>query len=169
MPNNDISHPVHDLTGYITEGQIILTQSLHYKGIEPPIDVLPSLSRLMNSGIGKGHTRPDHKYVSNQLFSCYAEGRKLRQISAITGEESLSHKEQLYLIFADTFENYFINCKPKSFIETLSLGWKLLGIIPREEHIKIPEQILDQYYKPMSLADFEEIRPDEAEKGLETV
>ena len=169
MPNNDITHPVPDLTGYITEGQIVLTQNLHYKGVDPPIDVLPSLSRLMNSGIGKDRTRLDHKYVANQLFSCYAEGRKLRQISAITGEESLSHKEQLYMTFADVFENYFINSRPKSIIETLSLGWKLLGIIPKEEHIKIPEQILDQYYRPMVLIDFEEIRHDEAEKVWEII
>lgn len=155
LPNNDITHPVPDLTGYITEGQIVLSQSLHYKGINPPIDVLPSLSRLMQAGIGEGHTRFDHKYLYNQLYSAYAEGRKLRQIIAITGEESLSKTERLYLHFADIFEKHFINSKkPLTIAETLDLGWKLICLFPRKLLIKIPERILNHFYKETNWSEF---------------
>ena len=155
LPNNDITHPVPDLTGYITEGQIVLSQSLHYKGINPPIDVLPSLSRLMQSGIGEGHTRFDHKYLYNQLYSSYAEGRKLKQMIAITGEESLTKTELLYLHFAEIFEKHFIDCrKSLNILETLDLGWKLICLFPKSLLIKIPEKILSHFYKPTKWSDF---------------
>lgn len=155
MPNDDISHPVPDLTGYITEGQIVLSQNLHYKGINPPIDVLPSLSRLMQSGIGEGQTRFDHKYLYNQLYSSYAEGRKLKQIIAITGEESLTKTELLYLRFSDIFEKYFIDCrKPLNILETLDLGWKLICLFPKSLLVKIPQKILSHFYKPTKWSEF---------------
>ena len=155
LPNNDITHPVPDLTGYITEGQIVLSQNLHYKQINPPIDVLPSLSRLMQAGIGEGHTRYDHKYLYNQLYSSYAEGRKLKQIIAITGEESLTKTEKLYLRFADLFETHFIHCpRPMSMIETLDLGWRLICLFPKSLLIKIPEKILANFYKETKWSEF---------------
>lgn len=154
MPNNDITHPVPDLTGYITEGQIVLSADLHYKGIQPPIDVLPSLSRLMNAGIGEGFTRADHKFVSNQLYAAYAHGRKLRQLIAITGEESLSRVEKLYLRFADIFEQHFVSSRPRSFDETIDLGWDLLGVLPENELIRIPEELLQKRFKKTELSDF---------------
>ena len=155
LPNNDITHPVPDLTGYITEGQIVLSQSLYYKGINPPIDVLPSLSRLMQAGIGEGHTRFDHKYLFNQLYSSYAEGRKLKQIIAITGEESLTKTELQYLHFAEIFERQFINCrKPVNIIETLDLGWKLICLFPKNLLVKIPEKVLSHFYKQTKWSEF---------------
>jgi V/A-type H+-transporting ATPase subunit B len=162
LPNNDITHPVPDLTGYITEGQIVLSQNLHYKSINPPIDVLPSLSRLMQAGIGEGHTRYDHKYLYNQLYTSYAEGRKLKSISAITGEESLSKTEKLYIKFSDIFEKHFINCvKPLPFKDTLDLGWKLICLFPKNLLIKIPEKILVKFYKETSWSEFENASENE--------
>lgn len=154
MPNNDITHPVPDLSGYITEGQIVLSDDLYYKGIDPPIDILPSLSRLMVSGIGERYTREDHKYVSNQLYAVYAEGRRLRQIISISGEESLTEIEKIYLKTADIFEFNFINSKPLNFIQTLDLGWKILGLIPKLELIRIPEKLIDKYYAVSDFLDF---------------
>jgi V/A-type H+/Na+-transporting ATPase subunit B len=158
MPNNDITHPVPDLIGYIAEGQIVLSNEMFYKNIDPPIYVLPSLSRLMNSGIGEGNTRFDHKYVANQLYAAYAEGRRLRQLTAVTGKDALSETELIYLDFATEFESYFVNSTVKSFDETLDLGWALLGLLPRSELIRIPQDVIDQFedklqknYKDVSL------------------
>ena len=156
MPNNDITHPVPDLTGYSTEGQIVLSSNLYYKGINPPIDVNPSLSRLMNSGIGEGYTRYDHKAVSNQLYAIYSNGIHLRELTQITVEESLSELDKIYLEFADIFEQVFVASAPKSIEETLDLGWKLLGLIPKKELNRIPEPILEKFYKESSFSEFRE-------------
>jgi V/A-type H+-transporting ATPase subunit B len=129
MPDDDITHPIPDLTGYITEGQIVLSRELHRKGVEPPIDVLPSLSRLMNAGIGVDKTRSDHRQVADQLYAFYAEGRDLRQLVAIIGEAALSENDQRALAFADDFEKRFIHqgTTSRSIEETLDLAWDLLA------------------------------------------
>ncbi|RJR17722.1 MAG: V-type ATP synthase subunit B [Nitrospiraceae bacterium] len=128
MPEDDITHPIPDLTGYITEGQIVLSRELHQKGIFPPVDVLPSLSRLMQRGIGKGHTREDHRKVSNLLYKYYARGRDLRRLEAIVGKDGMSEKDRLMLDFADLFEREFVNQEPerRNINETLDAGIKLL-------------------------------------------
>ncbi len=152
MVGDDITHPIPDLTGYITEGQIVLSRELHRKGIFPNIDVLPSLSRLMNLGIGKGHTREDHKQVSDQLYAAYAEGRDLRGLVAIVGEEALSPRDKKLLKFAAEFEDKFVRQgkdEDRSIAETLNLGWKLLGILPENELTRISPELKKQYYKPM--------------------
>ena len=151
MPNSDITHPVPDLTGYSTEGQIVLSNNLYYRGINPPIDVNQSLSRLMNSGIGQGFTRFDHKALSNQLYAGYSEGIKLRELTQITGQESLSLLDQKYLQFADVFEKVFIGSGPKSFVETLDLAWSMLGLLPKQELTRISESLLHEKYKEVSL------------------
>lgn len=136
MPHDDITHPIPDLTGYITEGQIFLDRGLHRKGIYPPIDVFPSLSRLMKEGIGKGLTREDHREVSDCLYYAYAEGRRVRELIAVIGEEALSEMDRLYLHFADEFERRFINqgyYEDRSFEKTLDLGWELLSMLPESE------------------------------------
>ena len=155
MPNSDITHPVPDLTGYSTEGQIVLSTQLYYKDITIPIDVSPSLSRLMNSGIGEGFTRGDHKAVSNQLYAVYSEGRRLQDLSQITGEESLTNVEKLYLSFVDLFEQKFLQQTGLSFAESLDLGWKLLGILPQDELSRIPVKLLEHYYRPYTLSELE--------------
>ena len=129
MPGDDITHPIPDLTGYITEGQIVVNRELHRKGIYPPINVLPSLSRLMNLGIGKGHTREDHKKVSDQMYAGYAEGNDLRGLVAIVGKDALSERDRLLLEFADLFENRFVRQgydEDRTIEDTLNLGWDLL-------------------------------------------
>lgn len=145
MPQDDITHPIPDLTGYITEGQVVLSRELHRKGIYPPVDVLPSLSRLMSGGIGEERTREDHSGVSDQLYSAYAEGRDLRDLMAVVGEEALTERDQKFLKFAEEFEKEFITQgkdQDRSIQETLDLGWELLSMLPvadlkrvREEHI----------------------------------
>ena len=150
MVGDDITHPIPDLTGYITEGQIVVSRELHRKGIYPPNDVLPSLSRLMNLGIGKEKTREDHKQVSDQLYAAYAEGRDLRGLVAIVGEEALSERDKKYLKFADEYEKKFIAQKKdedRSISETLDLGWKLLGILPENELTRIAPELRKKYYK----------------------
>ncbi len=150
MVGDDITHPIPDLTGYITEGQIVLSRELHRQGIYPPVDVLPSLSRLMNLGIGGDKTRDDHKQVSDQLYANYAEGRDLRGLVAIVGEESLSERDQRLLKFAEAFEKTFVtqNRKEDRDIDgTLGVGWTLLGEIPEEELIRISPEIRKKYYK----------------------
>jgi V/A-type H+-transporting ATPase subunit B len=152
MIGDDITHPIPDLTGYITEGQIVVARELHRKGIYPPNDVLPSLSRLMNLGIGPEKTREDHKQVSDQLYAAYAEGRDLRGLVAIVGEEALSERDKKYLKFADVFEKKFISQKrdeDRSIFETLDLGWKLLGIIPENELTRIDPVLRKKHYKVM--------------------
>lgn len=149
MPEDDKTHPIPDLTGYITEGQIILSRDLYRKGIMPPIDVLPSLSRLKDKGIGKGRTREDHSGTMNQLFSAYARGKDAKELMVILGEAALTPTDKLYAEFAERFEKeyvsqgYFAN---RTIEETLDLGWKLLSILPRSELKRISDEMLDRYY-----------------------
>ncbi|KAJ3630022.1 hypothetical protein Zmor_028514 [Zophobas morio] len=148
MPNDDITHPVPDLTGYITEGQIYVDRQLHNKQLYPPINVLPSLSRLMKSAIGKGMTREDHADVSNQLYANYAIGRDVQSMKVVMGEEALSAKDLLYLEFLEKFETLFVNqgTEERSILESLDIGWSLLRIFPREMLKRIDPKVLDQYY-----------------------
>ena len=149
MPDDDITHPIPDLTGYITEGQFVLTRELHNKGIYPSVDVLPSLSRLMNEGIGEGRTRADHLGVSDQCYSAYAEGRDIRNLVAVVGEEALTERDKLYLEFADKFEKEFVtqsSDENRTIEETLNLGWKLLSILPEGELKRIDEKYVKQYH-----------------------
>jgi V/A-type H+-transporting ATPase subunit B len=150
MPDDDITHPVPDLTGYITEGQFVLSRELHRKGIYPPVDVLPSLSRLMNEGIGEGRTRADHLGVSDQCYSGYAEGRDVRSLVAVVGEEALSERDRLNLKFADIFEERFVTQgvdENRTIEQTLNLGWELLSTLPEGELKRIDEKYVKQYYK----------------------
>ena len=148
MPDDDITHPIADLTGYITEGQIVLTRALHRVGIYPPINPLPSLSRLMNDGIGAKRTRPDHSNVKDQLFASYANGVDLRRLVAIIGEEALTDRDRLYLKFAESFEKEFLGqgMTERSIEETLTLGWKLLSVFPKGELKRIKQDHVDKYY-----------------------
>ncbi len=150
MPNDDITHPIPDLTGYITEGQIVLDRSLYGQSVYPPINVLPSLSRLMKDGIGEGFTRADHQGLANQLFSCYAKVGDARALASVIGEDELSPIDKKYLVFGREFENRFVgqgNHANRNIIETLSIGWELLGLLPRAELDRIDTKVLDQYYK----------------------
>jgi len=149
MPEDDKTHPIPDLTGYITEGQIILSRELYRKGINPPIDVLPSLSRLKDKGIGKGKTREDHASTMNQLFSAYARGKDCKELMVILGESALTEIDKLYAKFADEFERQYVSQgynTNRSIEETLDLGWKLLKILPRSELKRISEELLEKYY-----------------------
>jgi V/A-type H+-transporting ATPase subunit B len=148
MPDDDITHPIADLTGYITEGQIVLSRALHRKGIFPPIDVLPCLSRLMNQGIGEGKTRGDHRGVADQLYAFYAEGVDLRRLVAIIGEEALSETDRLYLKFADEFEEAFLNQgdENRDIEETLEIGWNLLSLLPSNELKRLKLEYIEEYY-----------------------
>ncbi len=149
MPEDDKTHPIADLTGYITEGQIILSRELHRKGIYPPIDVLPSLSRLKDKGIGEGKTREDHADVLNQLFACYARGKEARELALILGEAALSDVDKLFLAFADGYEEEYVQqgeFEVRSIIETLDLGWKLLRTLPRGELKRIRPEYMEKYY-----------------------
>ncbi len=148
MPDYDITHPIADLTGYITEGQIVLSPELHRKGVYPPINPLPSLSRLMNDGIGKGRTREDHSNVKDQLFASYANGVDLRRLVAIIGEEALTTRDRLYLQFAERFEKEFLTQgqTERPIEDTLGLGWKLLSMFPKGELKRIKEDHVDKYY-----------------------
>ena len=151
MPGDDITHPIPDLTGYITEGQIVISPELHRKGIYPPINVLPSLSRLMNLGIGKGLTRDDHKKVSDILYSGYAEGVDLRGLVAIVGKDALSERDQKFLEFADTFENRFVRQgadEDRSIAQTLDLGWDMFQALPESELEKRIDRDLIKTYHP---------------------
>lgn len=148
MPNDDISHPIPDLTGYITEGQIVLDREMSQKGIYPPVSVLPSLSRLMKDGIGEGMTREDHNAVSSQLFASYSKVRGIRNLAAIIGEEELSDLDKLYLKFGEELENKFFTqseYENRSIEETLDLGWKILSILPHEELYRINSALLEKY------------------------
>ncbi len=152
MPEDDKTHPIPDLTGYITEGQIILSRDLYHKGVTPPIDVLPSLSRLKDKGIGEGKTRADHSNTMNQLFAAYARGKDARELMVILGEAALSDTDLLYAKFADAFEKEYVSqgyTKDRTIEETLEIGWKLLGILPRSELKRIDDNYLDQYYVPV--------------------
>ncbi len=148
MPEDDKTHPIPDLTGYITEGQIILSRDLYKKGINPPVDVLPSLSRLKDKGIGRGKTREDHADTMNQLFAAYAHGKESKELSAILGEAALSDTDKLYAKFAEEFEKYYINQgfdTDRTIEETLDLGWKLLKILPRGELKRIRQEFIEKY------------------------
>lgn len=149
MPGDDITHPIPDLTGYITEGQIVISRELHMKGIYPPINVLPSLSRLMNAGIGKGMTREDHKAVSDQCYAAYAEGRDLRGLVAIVGKEALSERDKKFLEFADLFEEKFVKQgkeEERGIEETLDLAWELLTMLPESELTRIDKKMIEKYH-----------------------
>jgi V/A-type H+-transporting ATPase subunit B len=149
MPGDDITHPIPDLSGYITEGQLVISRELHRKGIYPPINVLPSLSRLMNLGIGAKHTREDHKKVSDQLYAVYAEGNDLRGLVAIVGKEALSERDRVSLEFADLFEDRFVRQGPnedRSIEETLNLGWELLSTLPVEQLVRIDRGLIEKYH-----------------------
>ena len=149
MPNDDITHPIPDLTGYITEGQIVLDRNLNGQSIYPPISVLPSLSRLMKDGIGEGFTREDHQDVANQLFSCYAKVGDARALASVIGEDELSPLDKRYLVFGKAFEAEFVGqseTENRSITETLDKGWELLGLLPKEELDRIDTKILDKYY-----------------------
>ena len=149
MPEDDKTHPIPDLTGYITEGQIILSRDLFRRGINPPIDVLPSLSRLKNKGVGKGRTREDHASTMNQLFAAYARGKDAKELMVILGEAALTDIDKLYAKFADAFETEYVSQgseTDRSIEETLDLGWKLLKILPRSEMKRISNELLEKYY-----------------------
>lgn len=148
MPNDDISHPIPDLTGYITEGQIVLDRELSQKGLYPPVSGLPSLSRLMKDGIGKGMTREDHANVSSQLFASYSKVKTIRNLAAIIGEEELSELDKLYLKFGNALEEQFFTqdeYEDRSIDQTLDLGWKILSILPREELYRIKDEFIEKY------------------------
>jgi len=149
MPDDDITHPVPDLTGYITEGQLVLSRDLHRKGIYPPLDVLPSLSRLMNAGIGAGKTREDHRHVADQLYALYAQGRDLRRLMAIIGEAALSADDRRFLEFADQFEQRFIHQGRlnRDIEETFDLAWDLLSMLPAAELKRVRSDDIQQYYR----------------------
>ena len=152
MPNDDITHPIPDLTGYITEGQIVLERQLHGQSIYPPINILPSLSRLMKDGIGKGYTREDHQDLANQLFSAYAKVGDARNLASVIGEDELSPIDKKYLEFGKEFETRYIGQgvnENRTIEETLDLGWELLGRLPKEELDRVDTKILDKYYHPM--------------------
>jgi V/A-type H+-transporting ATPase subunit B len=150
MPEDDKTHPIPDLTGYITEGQIILSRELYMRGIEPPIDVLPSLSRLKNKGIGTGKTREDHADTMNQIFSAYARGKEAKELAVVLGDAALSEMDRKYAQFSEEFENLYLNqgyeCD-RTIDETLDIGWKLLSILPETELKRIRPEFIDKYMK----------------------
>lgn len=157
MPNDDITHPVPDLTGYITEGQIVLDRSLDQTGIYPPISVLPSLSRLMKDGIGEGYTRADHAACANQLFASYAKVQDARSLASVIGEEELSDTDKQYLEFGVMFERFFVSQdfeEERSIEQTLDLGWDLLSLLPAAELDRVDESLLQTYYHPENTARF---------------
>ncbi|MDL2289725.1 V-type ATP synthase subunit B, partial [Clostridia bacterium OttesenSCG-928-F22] len=150
MPEDDKTHPIPDLTGYITEGQIILARDLYRRGLQPPIDVLPSLSRLKDKGIGDGKTRADHANTMNQLFAAYSRGKNAKELMTVLGEAALTDIDLLYAKFSDAFEQEYVNqgyMANRTIEETLDLGWKLLHILPKSELKRIKDEFLDEYYK----------------------
>ncbi len=152
MPGDDITHPIPDLTGYITEGQIVISRELHRRGIYPPVDVLPSLSRLMNAGIGEGKTREDHRGLADQLYAAYAEGRDVRSLSAVVGVEALTEADRRYLEFADEYERRFVTqgkYENRDIEETLDLGWELLAILPESELKRVKLEHIEKYGRPI--------------------
>jgi len=148
MPEDDKTHPIPDLTGYITEGQIILSRDLHRRGVTPPIDALPSLSRLKDKGIGEGKTRKDHAATMNQLFAAYSRGKDARELAVILGEASLTEMDKKYAVFSDEFEKQYVSQgyqTDRSIEQTLDLGWDLLKILPRAELKRIRDDMLDEF------------------------
>ncbi|MBU1118447.1 V-type ATP synthase subunit B [Patescibacteria group bacterium] len=171
MPEDDKTHPIPDLTGYITEGQIMLSRELHNKGIFPPIDVLPSLSRLKDKGIGEGKTREDHSGVLNQLFAAYARGKDAKELAVILGEAALSDADKKFAKFADEFENRFVRQKSdedRSIIETLTLGWELMSILPESELKRVKEEQIKKYLPSAKKEEkkIEKVEEEEKEKEL---
>ncbi len=158
MPDDDITHPIPDLTGYITEGQIVLNRDMHHRGIYPPVDVLPSLSRLMNAGIGEGKTRADHRPVADQLYALYAQGRDLRQLVTIVGEAALSKEDRRILAFAEAFERHFVGqgMTNRTIEETLSAAWDLLAPLPADLLKRIPQRYLEMYHRTGANGSIEE-------------
>ncbi|MBR0541638.1 MAG: V-type ATP synthase subunit B [Clostridia bacterium] len=151
MPNDDITHPIPDLTGYITEGQIVLDRGLDYKGIYPPISVLPSLSRLMKDGIGEGYTRADHSTLANQLLSTYAKVQDAKALASVIGEDELGNEDKMLLKFGEAFEERFLNqgyTENRTIEQTLDLGWELLSTLPRNMLDRVDDKTIEQYYKP---------------------
>ena len=151
MPNDDITHPVPDLTGYITEGQIVLGRELSLAGVYPPVSILPSLSRLMKDGIGEGFTREDHPALSNQLFAAYSKVEDVKSLASVIGEDELSEIDKMYIEFGKAFDSRFLTqgeYENRSIDETLNLGWRLLGMLPRSELDRVSDDILDKYYSP---------------------
>jgi V/A-type H+-transporting ATPase subunit B len=149
MPGGDLRHPIPDLTGYITEGQIFLSQELYSQGIYPPVNILPSLSRLMKAGIGPSKTREDHRYLADQLYDAYSRGVKARDLARVIGEIGLSERMRRYLRFAEEFESKFVNqgfYENRSIEETLDRGWEVLSILPEEELVRIPRRIIEKYH-----------------------
>jgi V/A-type H+-transporting ATPase subunit B len=150
MPNDDITHPIPDLTGYITEGQITLDRTLQGQGYYPPVWVLPSLSRLMKDGIGEGFTRADHQPLANQLFASYAKVIDARSLASVIGEEELSPIDKKYMEFGKQFEERFVNqgfTENRDITESLDLGWELLSTLPRSELDRVDDELLDKYYR----------------------
>ncbi|OOO00542.1 MAG: V-type ATP synthase subunit B [Epulopiscium sp. Nele67-Bin004] len=150
MPNDDITHPIPDLTGFITEGQIVLSRELNQKQVYPPIAVLPSLSRLMKDGIGVGYTREDHVDLANQLFSAYSHVQDIRSLAQIVGEDDLSDVDKKYLLFGKEFEQKFISqgtTENRTITETLDIGWQVLSVLPKTELDRLPVELIDQYYR----------------------
>jgi V/A-type H+-transporting ATPase subunit B len=150
MPNDDITHPVPDLTGYITEGQIVLGRDLNHNGIYPPITVLPSLSRLMKDGIGEGHTRGDHSHLSAQLYAAYAHVMDVRSLASVIGEEELGEVDRQYLKFGRAFEGQYVNqayTENRTIEQTLDIGWRLLSMLPQEELTRVTLDEIKKYYK----------------------
>jgi V/A-type H+-transporting ATPase subunit B len=171
MPDDDITHPIPDLTGYITEGQFVLSRDLHRRGIYPPVDVLPSLSRLMKGGIGGERTREDHANVSDQLYSAYAEGRDLRNLVAIVGEEALTDRDKRFLEFSDRFEKEFVTQdrgEDRTIHRTLEIGWKLLSILPERELKRISSDYIKKYH-PRFKERVEEDSEEESEEESTSV
>ncbi|MDR1559484.1 MAG: V-type ATP synthase subunit B [Clostridiales bacterium] len=157
MPNDDITHPVPDLTGYITEGQIVLERGVNQKSVYPPISILPSLSRLMKDGIGEGYTRKDHPDLANQIFSSYARVNDVRALASVIGEDELSDLDKRYIEFGSILETRFINqtrYENRSITETIQLGWDILGLLPRSELDRVKTDLLDEYYKLRTISDF---------------
>ena len=160
MPSDDISHPVPDLTGYITEGQIVCKRELDQKGIYPPVAGLPSLSRLMKDGVGDGVTREDHQDIASQLFAAYAQAEDVRDLAAVIGEEELSPQDQTYLELAEAFEQQFVSqgeSENRSIEQTLDLAWRVAGFLPRSELSQISDQMIERYYQRRA--------PEEEERG----
>jgi V/A-type H+-transporting ATPase subunit B len=150
MPEDDKTHPIPDLTGYITEGQIILGRELHRQGVYPPIDILPSLSRLKEKGIGEGRTREDHSNLSNQLFSAYARGKEAKELAVILGEAALTEEDKMFALFSNELEERFIRQgenENRTVEETLDLGWELLEILPRSALKRVKEEQIQKYMK----------------------
>jgi V/A-type H+-transporting ATPase subunit B len=151
MPADDISHPVPDLTGYITEGQIVLDRELFQRGIYPPIAGLPSLSRLMKDGVGEGFTRADHPSLASQLFACYAYVKRVRALADVVGEEELNNLDKTYLKFGEAFERRFLHqgeYENRSIQTTLELGWDVLSLLPRDELHRLSDALVERYYRP---------------------